>query len=273
MLKLPISINKSSLTLLFTMRNKLTALYLSGLSLVITTPIALAESVAIDDYVSIKPRPTKVTMASDKSKLATDMKNRCLIYHDSNGQQKVYGNEKRWADFPMQVCASENVIINGKNEIDENEFFTFNLGSCRVTQVYDGDSFRCVMGSDKHIFVHLEGIDAPEIEQDFGKEAAEHLRNKMEGQSVYLYITKADTYGRYIGTVYAPNPDKEGYYINVNQDLIKNGYAWLESRKTEAYYPVYNALLSTAKKQKLGLWKDSEAQRPSDYRKEHLTKK
>jgi len=86
-----------------------------------------------------------------------------------------------------------------------------------VAGIVDGDTFRLLPDAatlrlihEENITVRLLGIDAPETVdpdkpvQPYGPEAAESLRNMIEGQSVILLLDKEvwDSYGRLLAYVY-----------------------------------------------------------------------
>ena len=92
----------------------------------------------------------------------------------------------------------------------------------RVTQVLDGDTFRIDNGQSIRLF----GLDAPELEYCFGKEAKDALSEKVLGKKVILKGLKTDIYKRIQAFVYV-----DGEFIN--EYLSKNGFAYYSGNKTE----------------------------------------
>ena len=79
----------------------------------------------------------------------------------------------------------------------------------RVVSVQDGDSLQAVAvnRSDKRIRVRLYGIDAPEHDQDYGREARERLSSLVRGRNdLTLEYKDTDHYGRLVGVLYLVRP-------------------------------------------------------------------
>ena len=110
----------------------------------------------------------------------------------------------------------------------------------------------------------LEGIDAPEMKQqckkeflkisstigfsfykDYscGKVSKEKLKSKIRGSKIKCIFTTKDKYKRYIATCYKEK-------INLNQWMVRNGYAIAYRRYSKKYVPDEDF----AKENKLGLW-------------------
>ena len=91
-----------------------------------------------------------------------------------------------------------------------------------VIKVVDGDTFD-VEGIGR---IRLADINTPEIDTEEGKEVKEYVKGLCYQKKVYLdiddlYIT--GKYGRIIAVVYLPY--NETHYVNLNQLLLKEGYA------------------------------------------------
>ena len=74
----------------------------------------------------------------------------------------------------------------------------------RVVSVQDGDSLQAVAvnRSDRRIRVRLYGIDAPEHDQDYGREARERLSSLVRGRNdLTLEYKDTDHYGRLVGVL------------------------------------------------------------------------
>ena len=128
-----------------------------------------------------------------------------------------------------------------------------------VPKVVDGDTVH--INNNKF---RLEGIDAPEIKQqckkeslkisyiigftiykDYscGKVSKEKLISKIRGSKIKCIFTAKDRYKRYIATCYKEK-------INLNQWMVRNGYAIAYRRYSKKYVPDEDF----AKENKLGLW-------------------
>ena len=131
----------------------------------------------------------------------------------------------------------------------------------KVSKVIDGDTIELLVKQDNikqspKIKVRLFGIDAPEKKQAFGKEAKEYLSSLILDKEVILIINDKDKYQRFIGTILLNEKD-------INKEMVKNGYAWAY----ESYSTRYLAQQADAKMFKLGLFKDENAIKPSEFRK------
>ena len=112
----------------------------------------------------------------------------------------------------------------------------------RVKRIVDGDTVHLRDGTK----VRLHGIDTPERDQPYGKQATRNL-DKLIGRTVFVVERDTDRYGRLVGTLYTP----EG--VNVNLEMVCNGSAWWYSR-----YARNNRAMAScqdkAKETGAGLW-------------------
>ncbi|MFN5467503.1 MAG: thermonuclease family protein [Pirellulaceae bacterium] len=134
----------------------------------------------------------------------------------------------------------------------------------KVIKVIDGDSIVIQDDKEHSIEVQLEGLDAPEFQQPFGKESKELLSEKLLKKDVSIQWEKEDNYKRKLGWVF--HEDR-----NINLWMIEKGAAW--------HYAQYNKEESfsnaqqVAKKAKLGLWDEAMPQPPWDYRRANRSNK
>ncbi|WP_325198572.1 thermonuclease family protein [Kingella oralis] len=91
--------------------------------------------------------------------------------------------------------------------------------SCRVVAISDGDTLTCLTDAKRQLKVRLHAIDAPEKKQAFGQQAKKHLSDLVYNQTVTLNITDTDRYGRTVADIQLGS-------LNVNQQMVKDGYAW-----------------------------------------------
>ena len=124
----------------------------------------------------------------------------------------------------------------------------------RVKRIVDGDTVHMRDGTK----VRLHGIDTPERDQPYGKQATRNL-DKLIGRTVFVVERDTDRYGRLVGVIYTP----EG--VNVNEAMVCNGSAWWYSR-----YAKFDSGLrkcqAKAKEEGLGLWADDDPMPPWDWR-------
>ncbi len=114
----------------------------------------------------------------------------------------------------------------------------------KVVSVIDGDSFK--IGNNQT--VRLFGLDAPQLEYCFGKEAKKALTKKIVGKKVILKELQVDMYKRIMALVYV-----NGELIN--EYMIKNGYAIREGDDSS----LKNELIKAndfARKNKLGIFSE-----------------
>jgi len=132
--------------------------------------------------------------------------------------------------------------------------------TAQVVKVIDGDSIK-VRGADgKEIEVQIEGTDAPELKQEYGKESMEALKKLLVDSDVRVTWTKKDNFERPLAQVY--RGDK-----HINSEMIKSGNAWHFKRYNQSQ--ALADLETEAKKEKRGLWKSENPIAPWDYRKEN----
>ncbi len=148
--------------------------------------------------------------------------------------QKVEGeNMKKWKNigalfFLLTAITAQTATITGT-----------------VLHISDGDTLKIHTGSNKKMKIRLAGIDTPEKDQPFGREAKQALSLLTLQKQVMIDVQTIDRYGRTVGLVYVQG-------LNVNAELIRQGMAWVYRRYTndEKLY----ALEAKAKKEKRGLW-------------------
>ncbi len=130
----------------------------------------------------------------------------------------------------------------------------------RVTRIIDGDSILVTDSKSVEYEVQLEGIDAPEIKQDFGKESTEGLSKMLKDKTVRIHWKSKDNFERPLAQVYVGDR-------HINMEMIQTGMAW--------HFKRYNkdeelAKAETAAKHAMkGLWAKESPVAPWDYRKEN----
>jgi len=135
---------------------------------------------------------------------------------------------------------------------------TFNA---RVIRILDGDTME-VLYQHMPIKIRLAHIDCPEKRrsQPFGNQAKQALSDLCFGQYVVVYGQKYDRYRRLIAVV--KNQKKQ----ILNQEMIRQGMAWhFKKYSTDAGYA---QLEITARKNRVGLWRDINPIAPWEWRKQ-----
>ncbi len=130
----------------------------------------------------------------------------------------------------------------------------------KVVKVADGDTITIVNSFNKHHKIRLYGIDCPEISQPFGKEAQNFTAKLTLKKRVKVEVLDTDRYGRTVGVVTVGNE-------NVNQEIIKGGYAWLYRKYcTAPFCSFWSDLEKDAKLAEIGLWENPNRYPPWEFR-------
>jgi micrococcal nuclease len=128
-------------------------------------------------------------------------------------------------------------------------------GELAVDRVVDGDTVYLSDGAK----IRLYGIDAPERRQPYGLDARDALAAMAAGP-VRSEATGRDRYGRTIAVVWIDG-------VNVNRELIRMGAAWVYPKYCTAdFCDGWEALESTARDHRRGLWADPDAVPPWEWR-------
>lgn len=132
----------------------------------------------------------------------------------------------------------------------------------KVVFVADGDTLTMQAANGTKEKVRLQGIDAPERDQNYGSDSGKTLEKLVKGKNITVKQEGIDDYGRVLGTVYLNGK-------NINLEMVKRGGAW----HYKHYAPDNEALAQaeqSARKAQLGLWQEENPTAPWDFR--HGTK-
>jgi endonuclease YncB( thermonuclease family) len=133
--------------------------------------------------------------------------------------------------------------------------------SATVMHVTDGDTIWVSVGgggTQPAIDIRIQGIDAPEICQDYGRIAAGALLNYLQHKTVSVTGRARDKYGRTIGKVTLGGQD-------VGAWLVENGHAWsYHSARSAGLYRLQEA---SARQARRGLWASGSPVEPKVFRK------
>lgn len=132
--------------------------------------------------------------------------------------------------------------------------------SGQVAYVIDGDTFQLSSHKLGDIRIRIAEIDAPELQQPYGKKAKSYLKALIESETVICTILEKDRYGRYIAKINVPGTQN----IDVAAEMVRAGYAW-HYKKYSASQELANIEIK-AKLQKRGLWSAPNAVAPWLYR-------
>ncbi len=120
-----------------------------------------------------------------------------------------------------------------------------------IEYVQDGDTIK--INGER---IRLEGIDAPELSQAYGRKAQEFLAD-IEGKRATVIYDERDRYGRILGTVYYLGTD-------LNRLMIERGFAWHYVAYSDD--PELAAAEREARREKRGLWEQVSPVPPWKYR-------
>lgn len=126
----------------------------------------------------------------------------------------------------------------------------------KILRIIDGDTFVLQM-EEGNLKIRMDGIDAPESDQEFGMDAKEFL-NQFLYKNVRVFPNGVDKYGRTIGTLYVGS-------VNINLLEVREGYAW--------HYKKYSGdqelaiAEELAQREKKGLWGFANVLPPWEWRK------
>lgn len=127
----------------------------------------------------------------------------------------------------------------------------------KVVGIQDGDSIVVLTEDNLQFKIRLEGIDCPELYQDFGQNAKQATTALCFNKKVRIEKSGVDRYGRTLAYVYVGS-------LCINNELLRQGMAW--------HYKKYNCDLALAEleevahKKKIGLWSQPEPVSPWDWR-------
>ena len=138
----------------------------------------------------------------------------------------------------------------------------------KVVGVSDGETITVLDADNRQHRVRLMGIDAPEINQDFGRRAKQSLSDLVFGKTVTVTSRKKDKYGRTLGEVTLDGKD-------INLEQVQRGMAWAyhySAIRPEEPTPEELAE-EQARKERRGLWADASPVPPWEFRESGKTTK
>ena len=125
-------------------------------------------------------------------------------------------------------------------------------GKC--VKVLDGDTLIIECDMNRRT-VDIEGIDAPELGQPWGKEVRSFVRDMVRGQEVEIEVVESS------GDGVRAHVTVNG--IDLSEMLVSRGLAWVPEDSADADLADLSA---RAKEHPCGLWMDPEAQPPWEFR-------
>jgi len=110
----------------------------------------------------------------------------------------------------------------------------------------------------RHVRVRLDGIDAPELGQPYGKSARRSLAQICRGKAATAVERGKDDEGRILASVRCGE-------VDANAEQVRRGMAWVHLRYVPFGSPLYEAE-TNARLQKVGLWRGKEPVPPWEWR-------
>jgi len=123
-----------------------------------------------------------------------------------------------------------------------------------IINVVDGDTVHLLNDNQEKLKVRLHHIDAPELDQYYGKESKFVLEQLILNKKVTVISDKKDKYKRLLGVISLDE-------VDVNLEMIKAGAAWHFKKyakfdQSKDQYLIYDENEYQAKLKKIGLWKE-----------------
>ena len=124
-----------------------------------------------------------------------------------------------------------------------------------IINVIDGDTVHLLNDNEEKLKIRLQHIDAPELDQSYGKKSKFVLQQLILNKKVTVIGDKKDKYKRLLGVIYLDE-------LDINLEMIKAGAAWHFKKyakfdQTEYQYKIYDENEHQAKLKKIGLWKEN----------------
>lgn len=103
----------------------------------------------------------------------------------------------------------------------------------RVVRVTDGDTLDVAVAHGRRLRVRLGAIDAPELDQAYGRQAGAHLRRLALRRTISVHDVRRDRHGRFVGQVWrapveaCPSPQADcASALDLGLAQVQAGMAW-----------------------------------------------
>lgn len=132
--------------------------------------------------------------------------------------------------------------------------------SAQVMKIHDGDTVTVTDSQYKNHKLRLYAIDAPELAQEGGQDSMRNLSKMLPKKTqVTVVVENKDRYGREVSTIYKGD-------VNINREQIRAGQAWHYKHYDKKFYSDYESLEESARRNRIGLWRNSHPQEPWQWR-------
>ncbi len=133
----------------------------------------------------------------------------------------------------------------------------FTANAQLVVKVIDGDTYKVLLYG-KLQNIRLQNVDAPELDQYFGKAIKDSVAKLLEGSMLSLELHSSDIYSRTLVTATFKG-------MSLDSLLIAKGWAWFYTKYSKKLdLKIYEA---AAKLKGLGLWRCEQSVPPWIWRK------
>jgi len=129
-----------------------------------------------------------------------------------------------------------------------------NVMTGKCVKVLDGDTLIIECEKNRRT-VNIEGIDAPELEQPWGKEVRSFVRDMVRGEDVKVEVLESS------GDTIRARVTVNG--VDLSEMLVSRGLAWVSEGGND---PDLAGLGSKARELPCGLWMDPEPEPPWEFR-------
>jgi endonuclease YncB( thermonuclease family) len=177
-----------------------------------------------------------------------------------------------WINWKFFIILT--VIISGCSSVQsenlspskKSQYYQLKEGS-----VYDGDTFRVIDPNGQELKLRVACIDAPEKKQALGIESRDYLRSLLAKNPNKLIVVEKERegYGRMVAEIFIPT-GKGNEEIPISGMMIKDGMAYYYaqySKNCSDNAERYAQLEKEAKRSRVGVWKNPNAMKPSEFRK------
>jgi len=129
----------------------------------------------------------------------------------------------------------------------------------KVTSVIDGNTFEIITHEKEQYKIMLDGIDCPELNQEFGGQAKQFLEKQILEKEVEVQIQGKDRWGTRLGILLIKGMG------DIRFELLKEGLAWTAERN-----PIeeLESIRKKAGEEKKGLWSADSPTPPWIYRRQ-----
>ncbi|AZA56134.1 thermonuclease family protein [Chryseobacterium shandongense] len=134
----------------------------------------------------------------------------------------------------------------------------------KVIKIKDGDTVVVLLADKSQQTLRLAEVDCPENGQSFGSNAKQFTADQVFGKTVVFYKIGKDRYGRGVAGVFY---DGDKY---LSKEIVKAGFGWWYFKASKN--AELQKLQDEAKQKKLGLWSDTKAISPWEFRKNKKNK-